>query len=350
MTDTVLVTGATGFIAQHCILQLLEGGWSVRGTARSAGRTAEVADVLRPHLSPAAQARLDGSFEVVAADLTADAGWADAVRGCRFVLHVASPIPRTPPKHEDELIIPARDGVLRVLRAASTNGVERVVLTSSTAAVIYGRDRDHVFTEDDWSNVDDKRIGAYEKSKTLAERAAWDLMGSLGDDHPMELVAINPGLVLGPILSEDYGTSGELVKKILDRDFPAIPDVNYALVDVRDVAAAHLAAMTTPEAAGQRFLCAIENHSMRDVAKVLAQHLDGKGFKVPTGNLPGFVLRVVALWDKTASLALNDLGVHQDVDSSRIRKVLGWEPRGMEEMVVATADSMIEHGVVAPKR
>lgn len=341
--DTVLVTGATGFIAQHCILQLLEQGYRVRGTARSAGRTKEVADVLSPHLSDPS---LVDRFEVVAADLTADAGWPEAVAGCRFVLHVASPIPRVPPKHEDDLIVPARDGVLRVLRAATAAGVERVVLTSSTAAILYGRDRDRTFTEADWSNVDDKRIGAYEKSKTLAERAAWDFMR---DVQGTDLVAINPGLVLGPLLSKDWGTSGEAIKKLIDRDFPAIPDINYAVVDVRDVAAAHVAAMTSPAASGQRFLCAIENHSLREIARILADHLGPNGFKIPTGNLPGGVMRVVALWDKTARLALNDLGVHQDVDSSKIRDVLAWQPRGLEEMVTSMADSMIEYGVVTAK-
>jgi nucleoside-diphosphate-sugar epimerase len=345
-TDTVLVTGATGFIAQHCMLQLLEAGYRVRGTARAAGRTADVADVLRPHLGDAARARLADHLEVVAADLTADAGWDDAVAGCRYVLHVASPIPRTPPKNAEELIVPARDGALRVLRAAGRSGVERVVLTSSVAAVLYGRDRNRVFTEDDWSNVDDKRIGAYEKSKTIAERAAWDAMGALSSASPMSLAVINPGLVLGPLLSSDWGTSGEAVKKLIDRDFPAIPDINYACVDVRDVAAAHLAAMTIPEASGQRFICAEANHSLREIATVLAAHLGPKGFKIPTGKLPGPVLRIVALWDKTAQLALNDLGVRQDLDNSRIRTVLGWQPRGLEEMVVSMADSMIEHGIV----
>ncbi len=347
MTDTVLVTGATGFIAQHCIIQLLEAGYAVRGTARSAERTAEVAQIIAPHLSDAARVRLDDDFEIVAADLTADAGWEPAATDCRFVLHVASPIPRTPPKDDDELIVPARDGVLRVLRAAHAAGVERVVLTSSIAAVLYGRDRDHVFTESDWSDVDDKRIGAYEKSKTLAERAAWDYMTSLGDGSGMDLVSINPGLVLGPILSSDYGTSGELVKKILDRDFPAIPDVNYAMVDVRDVAAAHVAALGVPEAGGRRFICAIENHSMREVAQILADHFGGT-FKVPTGKLPGILLRGVALWDGTAKLALNDLGVHQDVDSTPIRSVLGWQPHDLREMIVSMADSMVRYGVVTP--
>ena len=349
-TDTVLVTGATGFIAQHCILQLLEAGYSVRGTARSAGRRDEIASTLEPHLGSAARARLASGFEVVAADLTADAGWDDAVGGCRYVLHVASPIPRTPPRDPAELIVPARDGVLRVLRAAARTGVERVVLTSSVAAVLYGRDRDRVFTEDDWSNVDDKRIGAYEVSKTLAERVAWDFIDELGHGASTSLAVINPGLVLGPLLSSDWGTSGEAVKKLIDRDFPAIPDINYACVDVRDVATAHLAAMTSPAAGGQRFICAEADHSLREIARILETHLAPKGFEIPTRNLPSAALRMVALWDKTARLALNDLGVHQHVDTSRIRTVLGWQPRGLEEMVVSMADSMIAHGIVAPKR
>ena len=347
--DTVLVTGATGFIAQHCILRLLEAGYRVRGTARSTGRTGEIAAVLLPHLSNAARDRVGDDFAVVAADLTSDNGWDAAVAGCRFVLHVASPIPRTPPKNDDDLIVPARDGVLRVLGAANSAGVERVVLKSSVAAGLYGRDRDQVFDESEWSNVDDPRIGAYEKSKTLAERAAWDFIGSLGDNARTELVTINPGLVLGPLLSSDWGTSGELVKKILERDFPAIPDLNFAMVDVRDVASAHVAAMTFPMAAGKRYICAQENHSMRAVARILAEHFDGRGFKVPTSNLPGFLMRVIALWDRTARLGLNDLGVHQNLDTTRIRSELSWTPRGLREMTIAMADSMIEHGVVTPK-
>jgi dihydroflavonol-4-reductase len=349
VTDRVLVTGATGFIAQHCIIALLEAGYRVRGTARAAAQTPTVADIVRPHLSVRARARM-ADFDVVAADLGADDGWDSAVAGCRFVLHVASPVPRTPPKHEDDLIVPARDGTLRALRAAHAAGVERVVLTSSTSAVIYGHDRDRTFNETDWSNVDDRRIGAYEKSKTLAERAAWDYMASLESSDRMELATINPGVVLGPLLSSDWATSGEVIKKILDRDFPAIPDLNFAPVDVRDVANAHVAALTEPRAAGQRFLCAIENHSLREIARILADHLGDVGFNVPTAYLPSVLMRIVARWDRTARLGLNDLGVPQHVDSTKIRQVLGWSPRGLEEMVIAMADSMIQHGVVTPPR
>jgi dihydroflavonol-4-reductase len=340
MTDRVLVTGATGFIAQHCILQLTEAGYAVRGTARGSGRTPEVANVLIPHLSESARSLLANEFEVVNADLGADEGWAAAV-------HVASPLPRRPPKHPDELIVPAREGTLRLLRAAHGAGVERVVLTSSIAAIIYGNDRSRTFDESDWSDIHGARIGAYEKSKTIAERAAWDFVNSLDGSSPLQLVVINPGLVLGPILSPDWGTSAELVRRIMTRGVPAIPDINFATVDVRDVASAHVAAMTTPGAAGERFICAIENHSMMEVAIILKGHLAGRGYRIPTKRLPSIVIRVMATWDQTVRLALNDLGTVQDLDNSKIRRVLAWHPRGLHEMTTATADSMIEYGVVS---
>lgn len=338
-STTVLVTGATGFIAQHCIQQLLDAGYSVRGTARSSTRGAVVADTLRPHLADASS--LD-RFEVVGADLTADSGWTEAVAGCRYVLHVASPLPSAPPKDENELIVPARDGAVRVLRAAAAAGVERVVMTSSLAAVLYGVDRDKVFTEADWSNVDGGRIGAYEKSKTIAERAAWETAKELD----LDLVTINPGLVLGPVLGSSLNVSSEAVAKLMKREFPACPDLHYAMVDVRDVAAAHVAALTAEGAVGSRFLCAEDDHSLREVAAILDRHFGPKGYRIPTGNMPGFVMRLVALFDKVAALAMNDLGRPQRIDNSKIRDVLDWEPRSLEEMVIANGESLVRYGLV----
>lgn len=349
MTDRVLVTGATGFIAQHCMLQLLDAGFLVRGTARAPGRATEIAEVLTPHLSTAGLALLGQEFDVVVADLRSDDGWDRAVEDCRFVLHVASPLPRGAVKNDDELIVPARDGALRLLSAASRAGVERVVLTSSMSAVVYGNDRSRTFSEADWSNLDGARIGAYDKSKTIAERAAWDFMTTLGPECTMELVSINPGLVLGPLLSSDWGTSGELVKRIIDHAVPAIPDINFACVDVRDVASAHVAAMVTPEAKGQRFICIEADHSMMEVALILKEHLGPRGYKIPTRRLPSFVLRFMALFDRTIKLALNDLGTSQKASNERIRRVLHWTPRDLREMTTSMADSMIEYGVVAAK-
>ena len=345
MTDRVLVTGATGFIAQHCILQLLEAGYLVRGTARSSGRTQEIVDILEPHLSEAGKARLS-DFDVVAVDLTSDEGWKETVTGCRYVLHVASPLPRSAAKNDDELVVPARDGTLRVLRAANEAGVERVVLTSSISAIVYGNDRSRTFDESDWTNLHGKRIGAYDKSKTIAERAAWNYIDSLGPDATVQLVVINPGLVLGPLLSADWGTSGELVKRLIDHDVPAIPDISLAMVDVRDVASAHVSALTTPGAAGQRFICAEANHSMMEVAVILKRHLGPLGYKIPTKRLPSIAIRIMALFDSTVRLAMNDLGTKQSVNNERIRTVLRWSPRNLDEMTTSMADSMIHYGVV----
>ena len=349
MSDRVLVTGATGFIAQHCMVQLLDAGYEVRGTARSADRTNEVVAILGRHVQETSRDRLD-DVQVVAADLLSDDGWHEAVTGCRYVLHVASPLPRGAAKDENELIVPARDGTLRVLRAARDCGVERAVLTSSLSAIVYGNDRSRTFTEADWSNVEGRRIGAYDKSKTIAERGAWQYMESLKGSSTMELTVVNPGLVLGPLLSADWGTSGELVRRILQHKVPAIPNISFSTVDVRDVASAHVSAMTSPDAAGQRFICAEANHSMMEIAQILKAKYSAQGFKIPTGRLPSIAVRTMAIFDKTVRLALNDLDTSQNVDNTRLRTVLHWQPRDLTEMTTSMADTMIEYGVVHAKR
>ncbi|MEZ4398491.1 MAG: aldehyde reductase [Kofleriaceae bacterium] len=338
---TVLVTGASGFIAQHTIVALLAAGYRVRGTVRSLARADQVTAVI------AAQRAEVERFTLVAAELTSDAGWAEACRGCRFVLHIASPLPSTPPKDPQELIGPARDGALRVLRAAVAAGVERVVLTSSVAAVLYGHARDgsKVYDERDWSQLSDE-VGAYEQSKTIAERAAWDFVAQLPAGQRLELVTVNPGLVLGPVLSADFSTSGEVVRKLMKRELPGLPDIGWAVVDVRDVADAEVAAMTVPAAAGQRFIVAVEHASMRAIADILARRFGDRGYRIPRRRVPGWVLRLVSRWDKTAALAVQELGKRQDLSTARARAVLGWRPRTVETMVVDMAESMIAHRVV----
>ncbi len=338
---TVLLTGASGFIGMHCALRLLESGYRVRGTLRTPSRADGIIEALGKHVDPGDR------LEFVEADLTRDAGWDKAMEGCTYVLHVASPLPRKPPKHEDELIVPARDGALRVLKAASRAGVKRVVMTSSLAAVLYGHARDgsEVYDESSWSKLTDE-VGAYERSKTLAERAAWEFVDGLPEAEKIEFVTINPGLVLGPILDSDYGTSGELVRKLMKRELPGCPDVAWAVVDVRDVAGAHVEAMTNPDAVGKRFVCAIEQATIRDVAEILKEHFSDRGYRIPTRRVPGWLLRIVAIFDRTTRLILPELGKRQDVDNGRIKKVLGWNPRPLEEMVVSMGESMIAHGVV----
>ncbi|HET7503015.1 MAG TPA: NAD-dependent epimerase/dehydratase family protein, partial [Kofleriaceae bacterium] len=224
------------------------------------------------------------------------------------------------------------------------------VMTSSISAVLYGHKRDgsRTYDENDWSILSDK-ISPYDRSKTIAERAAWDYVQGLPNGQRFELVTINPGVVLGPVLDNEFSISGEVVRKLLAGELPGCPDLGWATVDVRDVADAHVIAMAHPQAAGQRFIVAIEHASWREIAQILARHFGPKGFKVPTRGVPNFVLRIVSLWDKTAKMAVPELGKRQDVSSERARKVLGWKPRDLETMVVDMAESMIQLGVVSAR-
>jgi nucleoside-diphosphate-sugar epimerase len=226
-------------------------------------------------------------------------------------------------------------------------GVERVVLTSSLSAVFegYPRDASRVFDESDWSRVDGD-LSAYDKSKTLAERAAWEFVEGLPEGKTLELAVINPGLVLGPVLEKDYGVSAQAVLKLMRRDYPGCPRLGWPTVDVRDVAGAHFAAMTTPEAAGQRFCCCVDFVWMKEMAEILNARFRDRGYKVPTRTLPDFVVRIAALFDPVTKVVVPRLGLEQHVSNERIKRVLDWKPRGTEEMVVATGESLIELGLV----
>jgi len=340
MADTVLVTGASGFIALHCIEQLLRHGHQVRGTLRSLRREPEVRSALK-HLDA------DDRLSFAVADLTKDEGWDDAVTGCDAVLHVASPFPANQPRDEDELIRPAREGALRVLKASARGAPRRVVMTSSMAAVCYGPKppAGKIYDESDWTPAEAPGVDAYTKSKTLAERAAWEFV-STPEANGLELAVINPGLVLGPLLSADTSTSLQIVIQIMKKALPAIPRINFTMVDVRDVADAHIRAMNTPEAAGKRFCCLAENAWMHDVAVVLDRHFGDKGYDIPTGKLPDFVPRIMSIFQPMLRRITPDLGVERVTSSARLRDTLGWTPRGLEEMTVASAQSLIEHNVV----
>lgn len=337
----VLVTGATGYIAGHCIRELMEHGYRVRGTVRS------LADASKTeHLRRMANA-LGGSLELVEANLSSDAGWPEAVAGCTYVQHVASPFPPEVPKDENELIRPAVDGALRMLKACAAAGsVKRVVMTSSVAAVAMGHDDggERVRTEADWSNPE--KCTPYPKSKTLAERAAWDYVKSLPPDRRFELAVINPGFVLGPLLNADQGTSGELIRKLMVRDMPACPDIGFAPVDVRDVATAHRLAMERPEAAGNRYICAGDHIWVQDMAKILAAEFNPRGYRVPTGRLPYWVMWIIAWFDKAVNLALGFVGRKELVSSAKAQHELGWTMRPVRESLIDTARTMIEQGVV----
>ena len=337
--QTVLVTGASGFIAKHCIIRLLKEGYIVRGSLRSQNK----ADAVRAAIATKVSTD-DLSF--VTLDLMSDDGWDAAMKGCDFVQHVASPFPGAEPEDENELIIPAREGALRAVKTAAKAGVKRVVLTSSMAAIAYGHDdkpADYIYDEKDWSNTDGK-IGAYLKSKTFAEKAAWDFMETeaAGD---MELSVINPGAVLGPLLDDSFSTSGELVGKLLRGEVPACPDIGFSCIDVRDIADAHFAAMTKPVAAGRRYLC-IESYAwMIDISKILYE----ADYKTPIKKLPNFAVHLLAVFDKTVRMIKGGLGKKENCNNERLRTELGIEPRSLKEMTLSMAETMVKFGLVTPK-
>jgi nucleoside-diphosphate-sugar epimerase len=331
----VLVTGGSGFIGGHCIKRLHADGYRVRTTVRSLSREAEVRGAVG-----------DGPLEVVAADLGADDGWAEAVAGCEYVLHVASPFPLAQPKHEDDLIVPARDGALRVLRAARDAGVKRVVMTSSFAAIGYGHGHpDVVYDETSWTDVDGPGVSAYAKSKTIAERAAWDFVS--GDGGSLELAVVNPVAVLGPLLTPDLSTSIELVKRLIEGGMPGTPKVAYGLVDVRDVADLHVRAMTAPEAAGERFLALGDQFRwISEMGEWLREAFPERAKKIPKRELPNLLVRAGSLVDGSLKQLTPELGVLKRGTNEKSRRLLGWEPRGDRETTVATAESLLALGVV----
>lgn len=344
MTDTtlpVLVTGGSGFIAGHCILQLLAAGRRVRTTVRSLDR----ADDARAALADAGAQHLD-LLEFVAADLTADAGWDAALRGVDGVLHVASPVRPGHVADEDDVIVPAREGALRVLRAARDAGVRRVVLTSAFHAVGFGHGPvDHVFTEDDWSPLDGPGMDAYGRSKVLAERAAWDDVRQAGSP---ELVTILPVAVLGPVIGRAVSGTNQLLLRMLTGGMPGFPDLAIPFVDVRDVAAAHIAALDRPEAAGQRVLLASQDSAtpLREVGALLRSTFGAAAGRVPTRNIPSLVIRAGAALRPEFREIAPELGYVKRLSTIREHELLGITPRPWTEAVVAGARSMLERGLV----
>jgi len=335
--STVLVTGGSGFIGSRTILHLLAAGHSVRTSVRRPERAGQVRELLRQGGAEPGE-RL--SFAV--ADLEHDADWAQAVVGCDYVLHLASPFPATLPKHEDDLIVPAREGALRVLRAARDGGVGRVVLTSSFAAIGYGHPPQAApFDEGDWTDVDAPGVQPYAKSKTLAERAAWDFIAREGG--ALELAVVNPVMVFGPVLGADYSTSIMLIRRLLDGSLPGCPRIQFGAVDVRDVADLLLRAMTHPAASGERFLAVAGDFmALADMARVLKDRLGAAARRVPTRQLPDWLVRLAALWDANVQQILPELGQARNATAAKARRLLDWTPRPAEEAITATAESLIQ--------
>ncbi len=336
MTGTVFVSGGSGYIAGFLIRQLIDAGWTVHTSIRDLAKESAV----RATLS------VDNSkLKFFAADLMSDSGWAEAMAGCSHVAHVASPLPTDAPKHEDELIVPARDGALRALKAAKAAGVKRFVMTSSMAAIAYGHGgTKSVFTEADWTDPTSPDAYAYVRSKTIAERAARDWVATEGGD--MEFCAVNPSLVLGPLQSGDFSTSLEAIKKLLEGSMPGMPNLGFGIVDVRDVADMHVRCLTAPNMAGERFICSGPFLMMDQVAAILREGLGPQARKVPKLKLPNWLVRIAARFDPVISQVIGELGKRRESPPVHAREVLGWIPRPATESILDTARDMIRLGIV----
>lgn len=333
--STVLLTGISGFIAKHCAVELLNSGYGVRGTVRSLQRSSAVRDTIAKH-APIAR------LEFAEADLESDAGWNEAVAGCTHVLHVASPFPTAQPRDEQDLIRPAVQGTLRVMRAAAAAQVARLVQTSSMVAVMYGhpRDRTAPFTEADWTPVESPEVSAYGRSKTLAERAAREFVQN--EAPAMHYSSINPGLVLGPALDRDIGASAEIVQMFLKGKYPGAPRMKIPCVDVRDVARMHRLALEVDAPSGGRYLGSAACLWLIEIAAAIRAALGDEARKVPSRVLPDWVIRLVALFDATARQTIPELGKDVDTDTSSTRRTLGLTFIPAEEAAAAMARSLVE--------
>ncbi len=335
----VLLTGVTGFLGSHTTIQLLKKGYSVKGTLRDLNRRERIENIIKKH-----NAKLENlSFEVIDLSDSLDK-WKEAMVGVDFVVHIASPFPTTLPKDENELILPAKNGTLNILKAARYAGVRRVVMTSSSGAAVYGDRKNGIFSEKSWTNVANKSdTTPYFRSKTIAEQAAWDYVNA--EQNTIELATILPGAILGPVLDKnDYGTSANLVKKMMDGSMPALPKIGFEMVDVRSVADAHLKALEHPSAKGNRYLCTNGYLQLKDISKILRKEFPK--YKIPSSTLPDFAVRLFSLLDKETRPILNDLGAKRLIDSSKIRNELGWKPISLTSSVIDTAESLIQLKIV----
>jgi len=331
---TVLVTGGSGFLGGWCLVELLRGDYLVRTTVRDLGREAEVRARVESRVDPGDR------LSVFAADLRSDDGWEQAVQGCDYVLHVASPFPLTQPKDPDELIVPAREGTLRVLKAALDAGVGRVVVTSSVAAVRGSVDHSSTpLTETTWTDPDGPAVTPYTRSKTIAERAAWDFVEERGETE--KLAVVNPGAILGPVLGDDRSPSLELVNRLL-KGMPGAPRIGFSIVDVRDVVDLEIRAMTVPEAGGERFIAVARFQWMSEVAAVLRERLGPAAAKVPKRAVPNLVVRAMGLFDPAVRSIAGQLGQKVELSSAKAESVLGWKPRPLDETIVECAQSLVD--------
>ena len=340
-SELILVTGASGFIASHLVQQLLEQGYRVRGTVRSLKNETKIQPL------KALGGEANKNLELVEGDLLDAECWAQIIEGCTYVMHTASPFPTQNPSHEDEVIKPAVDGTLNVLRACSGR-VKRVVLTSSVAAIDSGHQsppNGKAYDETVWSNLD-KSGTVYEKSKHLAEKAAWDYVKGLPEEQKFELAVINPSLVVGPLLTNVVGTSNAIICKIMNKEMPLLPKLSFNVIDVRAIAKAHIVAMKLPEAAGNRHIVCGERMLLSEMALQLEKEFKPMGYGIPTTNAPYPLMWIYGRFDKVVRDILPLIGVDAKYDDSRMRNVLEITPRPVNETLLDTGYSLIEAGHV----
>ena len=334
--ETVLVTGGTGFIGLHCLQQLLDKGYKVRTTIRSESRKQEVLEAMKKHSSNCE------NLEFYIADLLKDDGWKEAVEGSKYVLHVASPFFLGEPENEDVFIKPAVEGTLRVLKACADADVQKVVLTSSFAAVGYGHPREkQVYTEEDWSSVEGE-ISAYAKSKTLAEKAAWEFVENLEESKKFDLTVINPVAVTGPMLTSDIGSSNDFLLKLISGSMPACPKIHMGYIDVRDVAKAHIFSMTEEKTNGERIIVSENEMFFAEVGKTLNE----AGFKKsPTKELPNFLVKIMSFFVGELKTLISALDRRGDIDKTKAERFFNWEYISTEQSVTETAQQLQEMGL-----
>ena len=340
MGEKVLLTGVSGFLGSHTAIQLLKKGYLVTGTLRDTKRSEELKEMIAKYTGNV------NNLTFAEAELSDEKIWVRLTKGIDYIQHIASPFPLTLPKHEDDLIIPAKAGVLNILKAASANKVKRIVLTSSSSAVLHGKPKGHesgTFNETVWAdehNLADTT--PYYRSKIIAEKTAWGYMKR--DDSGLELVSVLPGAMLGPALEKDFGTSATIVLKMLDGSLPAVPQIGFDIVDVRSVADLLILAMERPEAAGQRFLGTSGFLPMKELANILRDQYPGR--KIPSGTLPVWLTHVLGWFDKSMQPVLLDLGKERKADSSKARSMLGWQPISNSQAVLSCAESLISLGLI----
>lgn len=336
----VLLTGISGFLGSHTAIQLLEKGYQVTGTLRDMNRADSVREIIGKRTSKI------HNLHFAVADLEDEKVWKDLTKGMDYVQHIASPFPRELPKDDDDLVLPAKNGTLNVLKAAAANGVKRVVLTSSTAAIVYGKpkgERNGTFNETQWTDPSNRKDSTpYFRSKTIAEKAAWDFMKT--EKSGMELTSVCPGAILGPVLENDFGTSANIVIKTLDGSSPALPDIGFEMVDVRSVADLLILAMEQPQAAGQRYIGSSGYMKFKEVATIIRGAYPER--KIPSMVLPHFAVRLFSTFDKSIRPVLIDLGVERKTDHTKAVKDLGWNPLSNREAVLSCAKSVLDLGIV----